>query len=54
MSLQRRPSPAGQIAKCDKKIDQNDLDGAIANARSLLEAVLIAIEREHNNPTAAA
>jgi len=35
-----------QIGKCRTKINQGDYDGAITNARSLVEAVLTAIERE--------
>jgi hypothetical protein len=35
-----------QVEKCRTKISQNDNDGAITNARSLVEAVLIAIEKE--------
>ena len=35
-----------QIEKCRTKISQGDFDGAITNARSLVEAVLTAIERE--------
>ena len=35
-----------QIDKCRSKIGQNDFDGAITNARSLVEAVLTAIEKE--------
>lgn len=35
-----------QIKKCDKKIVEGDFGGAITNARSLLEAVLIEIERK--------
>ena len=34
------------MEKCRTKISQNDNDGAITNARSLVEAVLIAIEKE--------
>lgn len=33
-----------QIAKCDRKIAEGDYDGAITNARSLLEGVLVALE----------
>lgn len=33
-----------QIHKCEVKIDSGDHDGAITNARSLLEAVLIEVE----------
>jgi len=36
-----------QIAKCNEKIDQGDYNGAITNARSLAEAVLIEIIEEH-------
>jgi hypothetical protein len=35
-----------QIEKCRTKTSQGDYDGAITNARSLVEAVLIAIEKE--------
>ena len=35
-----------QVRKCDKKIDEGDFGGAITNARSLVEAVLIEIERQ--------
>lgn len=35
-----------QVRKCDKKIDEGDFDGAITNARSLVEAVLIEIEKQ--------
>jgi hypothetical protein len=35
-----------QIKKCDKKLSEDDFDGAITNARSLVEAVLSAIEKE--------
>jgi hypothetical protein len=35
-----------QIEKCRTKINQGDFDGAITNARSLVEAVLTAIEKE--------
>jgi hypothetical protein len=35
-----------QIRKCDKKIGEGDFGGAITNARSLVEAVLIEIERQ--------
>lgn len=35
-----------QIEKCEKKLDEGDFDGAITNARSLVEAVLYAIEKE--------
>jgi hypothetical protein len=34
-----------QIAKCDNKLARDDYDGAITNARSLVEAVLTEIER---------
>ena len=50
------PSPASrevnqlfidqQIKKCDRKLAENDFDGAITNARSLLEAVLSEVEQE--------
>ena len=35
-----------QVHKCDKKIDEGDFGGAITNARSLVEAVLIEIEKQ--------
>lgn len=35
-----------QLAKADEKIREGDWDGAITNARSLLEAVLTELERE--------
>jgi Abortive infection C-terminus len=35
-----------QIKKCDRKLTEGDFDGAITNARSLVEAVLSAIEKE--------
>lgn len=35
-----------QLAKCKQKIQEGDFDGAITNARSLIEAVLIELERE--------
>jgi hypothetical protein len=35
-----------QLAKADEKIRDGDLDGAITNARSLIEAVLTELERE--------
>lgn len=35
-----------QIQKCERKIGEDDYDGAITNARSLLEAVLVSLERE--------
>ncbi|WP_293039506.1 abortive infection family protein [Moorena sp. SIO1F2] len=41
-----------QISKCDDKIAKSDFDGAITNARSLVEAVLLAIEQEFDpNPS---
>lgn len=40
-----------QIEKCDAKLTDGDFDGAITNARSLLEAVLTSVEREFDlNP----
>lgn len=36
---------AEQIKKCQRKIKENDFDGAITNARSMLEAVLLNIEQ---------
>jgi Abortive infection C-terminus len=42
-----------QIEKCRTKMGQGDYDGAITNARSLVEAVLAAIEKECDaNPPA--
>jgi hypothetical protein len=35
-----------QVQKCDRKLSERDFDGAITNARSLLEAVLCEVERE--------
>jgi len=35
-----------QIKKCDKKIIESDYDGAITNARSMVEEVLLEIEKE--------
>lgn len=35
-----------QSRKCDVKLAEGDFDGAITNARSLLEAVLVGIEKE--------
>ena len=35
-----------QVRKCDKKIDESDFGGAITNARSLVEAVLLEIEKQ--------
>ena len=35
-----------QIQKCDRKLVEGDFDGAITNARSLVEAVLSEIEKE--------
>lgn len=35
-----------QINKCEKKIAESDFDGAITNSRSLLEAVLVALEKD--------
>lgn len=35
-----------QIRKCDKKIGEGDFGGAITNARSLVEAVLMEIEKQ--------
>lgn len=35
-----------QIKKCDRKLSESDYDGAITNARSLLEAVLSEVEHE--------
>lgn len=34
-----------QVAKCEKKINEGDFDGAITNARTLLEAVLLELEK---------
>lgn len=38
-----------QIEKCEQKLAGGDFDGAITNARSLLEAVLISIESEFDS-----
>lgn len=38
-----------QITKCRKKLDADDFDGAITNARSLIEAVLVELERRLDN-----
>jgi hypothetical protein len=38
-----------QIQKCRSKIESGDYDGAITNARSLVEAVLTAIEKEFDS-----
>jgi hypothetical protein len=38
-----------QIEKCRTKMSQRDYDGAITNARSLVEAVLAAIEKEFDS-----
>jgi hypothetical protein len=35
-----------QLDKCDRKLEEGDFDGAITNARSLLEAVLIGMEEK--------
>jgi hypothetical protein len=35
-----------QLKKCDKKLAEADFDGAITNARSLLEAVLADVEHD--------
>jgi len=35
-----------QVRKCDKKIDEGDFGGAITNARSLVEAVLLKTEKQ--------
>ncbi|AFZ22308.1 abortive infection family protein [Allocoleopsis franciscana] len=35
-----------QIQKCERKIREGDFDGAITNARSLLEAVLLYVEKK--------
>jgi len=40
-----------QIEKCRTKMSQRDYDGAITNARSLVEAVLAAIEKEFDSNT---
>jgi hypothetical protein len=37
-----------QIKKCDKKIMDGDYSGAITNARSLLESVLLEVEKKLN------
>jgi len=38
-----------QIEKCEEKLVNGDYDGAITNSRSLVEAVLIEIEKKLNN-----
>ena len=38
-----------QLVKCDQKLQGGDYDGAITNARSLLEAVLFEIEGRLNS-----
>lgn len=38
-----------QIEKCQNKIDQGDFNGAITNARSLVEAVMIEIIETHTD-----
>jgi len=38
-----------QIQKCKRKLDGDDFDGAITNARSLVEAVLVEIERRFDS-----
>lgn len=40
------------IRKCEEKLAEGDYSGAITNARSLVESVLIGIEKEHD-PNAA-
>jgi hypothetical protein len=35
-----------QVKKCERKLAENDFDGAITNARSLLEAVLTEVEQD--------
>lgn len=37
---------AEQVRKCDIKIEEGDFGGAITNARSLVEAVLVEIEKQ--------
>lgn len=37
-----------QIEKCNKKITEKDFDGAITNARNLVESTLLYIIKEHN------
>ena len=34
-----------QIEKCERKINEGDYDGAITNARSLVEAILVEMEK---------
>lgn len=36
---------AEQVGKCERKISEGDYDGAITNARTLLEAVLLELEK---------
>ena len=40
---------AEQVDKCRTKISQQDYDGAITNARSFIEAVLIEIDTQHDS-----
>jgi hypothetical protein len=35
-----------QLSKCDDKLRQGDYDGAVTNARSLIEAVLLDLEKQ--------
>lgn len=39
-----------QLDKCDRKVAEGDYDGAITNARSLIEAVLLKMMRELGDP----
>lgn len=38
-----------QIAKCDEKLARDDYDGAITNARSLVQAVLVDLEKRFDS-----
>jgi hypothetical protein len=40
------------IRKCDEKLSEGDYSGAITNARSMIEAVLIGLEKELVSPIA--
>lgn len=40
-----------QIIKCERKIGDGDFDGAITNARSMLEAVLVQLEQDLSSTT---
>lgn len=42
-----------QLSKCEEKIREGDFDGAVTNARSMLEAVLLELERQEDSDAAA-